>query len=182
MDENGFIVLPIKIENELSDGVSGDIIFEDDFRQNYGISAQNSEDIYPQDDSIIKEITATSDTGVICEPFILEEDEEPKRKFHIVSDGEGGCVILPASEQYHEIAPTTWYEDGEIVKQTDYFNPGTKEAILKTEAHGNNPASTTIFQAREPYRRSAGFGLMVIASGAHCLINELSDEIGIQNI
>ena len=130
----------------------------------------------------MKEITGETDSGLICTPFVHEDDEEPKQKFHIVSDGNGGCVILPAAEQYHYIAPTFWYENGELVSQQDYFHPGTREAILKTEAHGNNHATTMIFQAREATRarRSTGFGLMVTAAGAECHINELTDEIGMK--
>ena len=177
----GLLILHIEIENELSVGVSGDIIFEDNFRQKYRISAFDSGDIVPQDDLGVKEITGETDAGVVCEPFVLNDDEEPKRKFHIVWSGEDGCVILPASEQYHHIAPTNWQaENGELVAQQDYFHPGTREAILKTEAHAENHATTTIFQARESTRarKSAGFGLMVTAAGAECHVNELTDEIG----
>ena len=165
----------------MSVGVSGDIIFEDNFRQKYRISAFDSGDIVPQDDLEVKEITGETDTGVVCEPFVLEDYEEPKRKFHIVWSGEDGCAILPASEQYHHIAPTNWQaENGELVEQQDYFHPGTREAILKTEAHAGIHATTTIFQARESTgaRRSTGFGLMVTAAGAECHVNELNDEIG----
>ena len=165
----------------MSVGVSGDIIFEDNFRQKYRISRFDSGDVVPQDDLDVREITGETDTGVVCEPFVHKDDEEPKRKFHIVWSGEEGCAILPASEQYHHIAPTNWQaENGELVAQQDYFHPGTREAILKTEAHAGNHATTTIFQAKESTkaRKSTGVGLMVVAAGAECHINELSDEIG----
>lgn len=181
LDERGLLILHIEIENELSEGVRGDIIFDDNYRQPYRVSSLGSEDIVPQDDLNVKEITGTTDSGVVCEPFVLEEDEEPKRKFHIVW-GEERCVILPASEQYHHIAPTNWQADnGELVSQQDYFHPGTREAILKTEAHADNHATTMIFQAREATksRRSSGVGLMVTAAGAECHVNELTDEIGV---
>jgi len=182
LDEKGLLILHIEIENELSVGVSGDIIFEDNFRQKYRISGFGSGEIVPQDDLGVKEITAKTDTGIVCEPFVHNDDEEPKRKFHIVWSGEDSCTILPASEQYHHIAPTNWQADnGELVAQQDYFHPGTREAILKTEAHDEILATTTIFQARESTRarRSTGVGLMVTAAGAECHVNELSDEIGI---
>merc|ERR1712110_1148415 len=180
LDERGLLILHIEIQNELAEGVSGDIIFEDNFRQKYRVSGFGFEDIVPQDDLNIRKITGKTDSGAICEPFVLEEDEEPKRKFHIVW-GDESCVILPASEQYHHISPTHWYENEELVTQQDYFHPGTREAILKTEAHGDNHATTMIFQAREATRsrRSAGFGLMVTAAGAECHVNELTDEIGV---
>jgi len=181
LDEKGRFILHIEIKNELSDDVSGDIIYEDNVRQTYSVTGLGFEDIVPQDELDIKKITGTTDSGVICKPFVHEDDEEPRRKFHIVSDEEGGCVILPASEQYHHIAPTHWYENGELVKQQDYFHPGTREAILKTEAHGDNHATTMIFQSREATRsrRSTGVGLMVTAAGAECHVNELNDEIDV---
>ena len=100
----GLLILHIEIQNELAESVSGDIIFEDNFRQKYRASGLSPKDIVPQDDLNVQEITGTTDSGVICEPFVHEADDEPKRKFHIVPDEEGGCVILPASEQYHLIA------------------------------------------------------------------------------
>ena len=89
-------------------------------------------------------------------------------------------MILPANEQYHHIKQTNWHENGEIVTQQDHFHPGTKEAVLKTAAHGNNLATTAIFQAREATkaRMSSGMGLMVTAFGSECHVNELTDNLG----
>ena len=116
----------------------------------------------------------------MCTPY-KQEGEEPYLRFHIVSDGAGGCVILPASEQYHSIQPFQWYENGELVKQHDHFHPGTREAVLKTDAHGDNYESTLIFQGKDATksRRSTNFGLMVTAFGGECHVNKLTDELGI---
>ena len=145
------------------------------------MSALSSGKILPRDELYIKSITGQTDGGMVCQSYVMEENEDPKQKFQIVEDGEGGCMILPSSEQYHHIGPTHWYENGELVTQQDYFHPGTREAVLKTEAHGNIFATAMVFQARESTRsrRSTGFGLMVTAWGGECHINHLTDEMGI---
>lgn len=179
----GLIILPIQIENELSDGVSGVIFFVDDESGlPYEISAKSLEKINTQDIRNVQRVTGITNNGVVCDPFVWDGISEPKRKFDILTDAVG-CVILPSPEQYHLIGPTTWLENGELVNQQDFFNPGTREAILKTEAHAGNHETTMIFQAKEATesRRSAGFGLMVTAAGAECHVNELNDDIGKHN-
>ena len=174
------MILHIEIQNEVQSRIRGEIVFEDNFEQPYEIDSLALADIVPQDDLTIKEIKGETEHGVTCSPFVHKDEEDPKRKFHIVSDGEGGCVILPASKQYHLISPTSWEENGEIVSQEDFFHPGTREAVLITKAHGNRPETTTIFQGQDSTksRRSTSFGLMVTASEWECHINHLTDELG----
>ena len=137
----------------------------------------------PQDDLNIKEITGITESGVTCKEFSLQDDDEPKRKFHIVADGDGGCLILPASVQYHFIRHTTWQENNVTIQQEDHYHPGTKEAILKTPAHGKNLATTMIFQKNDASsrRRSTEFGIMVTSVGSVCHVNELKSETGRKN-
>lgn len=181
LDEQGLLILHIEIDNELSVGIGGDIVYSDDYRQQYSVSYFSVASIIPKDNLAIKKITGKTVNGVVCSPFISNDDEEPKQRFHIVAGTDGGCVVLPASEQYHHIQPIHWYEGGELVKQQDYFHPGTREAIMKTPAHGKIKATTMIFQARNSTRkrRSAGFGIMVTASGGECHVNDLHEEKGV---
>jgi len=106
-----------------------------------------------------------------CDPYIHAPGGEQKWKFIIVWDGSEECSVTPASQQYHPIGVTEWEENGIKVKQEDFYHPITKEAILKTPAHGNNFATTMIFQSSKT--RSTGSGLMVTAAGNECTINEL---------
>ena len=110
--------------------------------------------------------------------------EDFKLKFHIVEDGDGGCVILPASEQYHPIKSTFFKENGEWIQQEDFFHPVTREAVLKTPAHGDNHATTMILQKNKnslKKRTAAGYGLMVTAAGDECHVNELPESLGYKN-
>jgi len=180
-EESGPITLYITLDNATPFEVTGNIIYEDEYRQKYSVDALSLEKIVPLDDLFIISITGQTENGLVCASYIKEENEDPKQKFQIVEDGEGGCVILPSSEQYHQIGKTHWYENGELVTQQDHFHPGTREAILKTEAHGNIFATAMVFQARESTRsrRSTGFGLMVTAWGNECHINKLTEEMDV---
>ena len=146
------------------------------------VDAFSSEEIVHNDASFVTSVTGLIDNSLICTPYVKSDNEDPKQKFKIVKVGDG-CQILPADEQHHPVGQTTWYENGELVTQEDYFNPRTREAVLKTGAHGDRPNSTTIFQARESTnsRRSTGFGLMVTASRHECHVNHLNDDLGIKN-
>ena len=171
------------MENKLEFAISGNISFDDGNDLPYSVPAFTKEKILPRDQTSIVKITGKSREGVVCTPFMIKGDEEPKQKFHVVAGGGGdgeGCIILPASEQYHPIQSVQWRENGELVKQKDFFHPGTKEAILKTPAHGNNKETTMIFQARNSTRgrKSTGFGLMVTAFGGECHVNELNEDSG----
>lgn len=175
----GPVIFHIQITNELDKEVSGTISFENNnpLPEPYTVIANSAvkKDFLPLEPVIVN-ITAKTDDGISCEPYILTEGE-PKLKFHIVSTDNGGCIVLPASQQYHPIGITEWEENGITVTQEDYFHPVTKEAILKTPAHGNNFATTMIFQSSK--KRSGEGGLMVTAAGDECTINVLPAELGI---
>ena len=177
------ITFDIIIDNTTPDDVTGEITYEDNTTQEYSVDASNSEEITHNDASFVTSVTGQIANGLVCTPYVKSDNEDPKQKFIIVIVGDG-CRILAADEQYHSIGQTTWYENGELVTQEDYFNPGTREAVLKTGAHGDRLNSTTIFQARESTnsRRSTGFGLMVTASKHECHVNHLNDDLGIKLI
>ena len=125
----------------------------------------------------IIEVSGTRKNGKVCTPYTYQEGEEPKHKFHIVDGKEkGSCIILPASQQYHPVKSVEFTENGETVKQEDYFHPHTREAIIKVSAHGKNKDAAMIFQSSK--KRSTEFGLMVTAAGAECYIHHLPKELG----
>ena len=126
-------------------------------------------------DSVIKKILAKTKSSR-CVSFVPPIGSEPKIKFHVVQKDHGGCIVLPASEQYHHIQSVHFVENDELHEQKDFFHPVTEEAILKTPAHGNNIETTMIFQARQ--KRKTDFGLMVTAAGDECHVNELPFETG----
>ena len=107
-------------------------------------------------------------------PYQHKDNEENKLLFNIVwilPNVE--CVILPESQQYHPVRTTHWDEGEHKVKQTDYFHPITREAVLKTPAHGDNLPTTMIFQSSK--QRSTELGLMVTTSGNECHVNRLPE-------
>ena len=166
-------------------GFSGEIYFVDDNSGlPYEVEAGSLKDIVTPE-QIVQSVSGVmfGHDGMICDSYNWDGKSEPARKFKIVPGDLAGCKIVPESEQYHLMGPTYWLENGELVSQQDFFHPGTREAILKTEAHAGNHETTMIFQAKEATRtrRSAGFGLMVTAAGAECHVNELNDDIGKHN-
>ena len=131
------------------------------------------DDIVPPEPKI-KEITGTTKDGQVCTPYQHKDkdNEEHKLLFNIVWIS-NQCVILPESQQYHPVRTTHWDEGEHKVKQTDHFHPITREAVLKTPAHGDNHPTTMIFQSSK--QRSTEFGLMVTTSGNECHVNRLPE-------
>ena len=129
------------------------------------------DDIVPPEPKI-KEITGTTKDGQVCKPYQHKDNEENKLLFNIVWIF-NQCVILPESQQYHPVRTTHWDEGDHKVKQTDHFHPITREAVLKTPAHGDNHPTTMIFQSSK--QRSTEFGLMVTTSGNECHVNRLPE-------
>ena len=129
------------------------------------------DDIVPPEPKI-KEISGTTKDGQVCIPYKHKDNEEGKLLFNIVLIL-NQCVILPESQQYHHVRTTRWEEGEHHVKQTDHFHPITREAVLKTPAHGGNHPTTMIFQSSK--QRSTGFGLMVATSGNECHVNPLPE-------
>ena len=131
------------------------------------------DDIVPPEPKI-KEITGTTKDGLVCKPYQHKDNEENKLLFNIIwilPNVE--CAILPESQQYHPVRTTHWDEGEHKVKQTDYFHPITREAILKTPAHGDNHPTTMIFRRRK--QKSTDSGLMVTTSGNECHVNPLPE-------
>ena len=156
--------------------VSGNISYYDDnvhHAENYSIAGN---DIFVDDivspEPKIKEITGTTKGGQVCTPYQHKDNEEHKLLFKIVLKFDQ-CVIIPKYHQYHPVRSTHWDEGEHKVKQTDHFHPITREAVLKTPAHGDNLPTTMIFQSSK--QRSTEFGLMVTTSGNECHVNRLPE-------
>ena len=130
------MVFHIKIDNKFSEAVSGKIQYQANLHQaeTFSIEPLDSfkEDIIPPE-PIIKIITGRTKSGVQCDHYELPDDGEPKLKFHITENGNNGCKIkpAPAADQHHLIQDVHFYENDMIVKQKDFFNPMTREAIIK---------------------------------------------------
>ena len=173
----GDVVFQIKVHNYLDVEVSGNISFYDEnvhHAENYSVAGMDTfvDDIVPPEPKI-KEITGQVD-GQICLPYQHKDNEENKLLFKIVWNIEmDKCEILPESQQYHPVRTTHWDEGEHKVKQTDHFHPITREAVLKTPAHGDNLPTTMIFQSSK--QRSTEFGLMVTTSGNECHVNRLPE-------
>ena len=175
----GPVVFQIKIHNELDETVSGGIFYEDNVHhaESYAVKSNETfvDDVVPPE-PIIKKITGMTDSGVYCLPYILPPSGEPKLKFHIVRNETGGCLIIPASVQYHPIKTVKFTENGNDVGQQDFFHPHTREAILKVPAHGRNLDAAIIFQGKR--QRSSGSSIMVTATGHECHIHLIPEELG----
>ena len=115
----------------------------------------------------------------ICDIFLIWrfpplDKEEYKLLFEIIpTQNKKGCKIIASNQQFHPIRTTHWEESGELVSQTDFFHPITKEAVLKTPAHGTNQHTTMIFQSSK--QRTTGIGLMVTAAGDECKLNPIPE-------
>jgi len=178
--ERGPVVFQIKIHNELDETVSGGIFYEDNVHhaESYAVKSNETfvDDVVPPE-PIIKKITGMTDSGVYCLPYTLPPSGEPKLKFHIVRNETGGCLIIPASVQYHPIKSVKFTENGNDVEQQDFFHPHTREAILKVPAHGRNLDAAIIFQGKR--QRSSGSSIMVTATGHECHIHLIPEELDI---
>lgn len=167
----------ITIYNQLPEKVTGKISFNYPPADPYKVGAKKNVTIKDLPVGLFIElITAATEGGIACEPYKFTGGEK-KLKFDIVPVDIIGCKVIPASQQYHLIGTTEWEENGIKVLQEDFYHHITKEAILKTPAHGNNLATTMIFQSSKA--RSGAGGLMVTAAGEECVINELPEELGV---
>merc|ERR1712110_1233684 len=167
----------ITIYNQLPEKVTGKISFNYPPADPYKVGAKKNVTIKDLPVGLFIElITAATEGGIACEPYKFTGGEK-KLKFDIVPVDIIGCKVIPASQQYHLIGTTEWEENGIKVLQEDFYHHITKEAILKTPAHGKNLATTMIFQSSKA--RSGGGGIMVTAVGDDCVINNLPEELGI---
>ena len=169
----GSVTFKIKINNELSEDIHGTIEYERNHHTEMytATSGATFTEVIIPPEPIIKKITGKMKNNTLCESY-EHDDEEHILLFDIIpKSNSGGCKIVASEQQYQPIRTTHWEEKGIKVKQVDAYNPITKEAVLKTPAHGKNQKTTMIFQSS--IQRASGPGLMVTASGDECLINNI---------
>merc|ERR1712227_237455 len=114
--ETGEPTFSIKIHNELESGIiNGAIKFKKiDIILEYSVAAgETFKDPYDPE-TVIVEVTGANSNGNPCRSYKYQEGEEPKHKFKIVKgNSPGGCVILPASQQYHPVKSVEFTVNGE---------------------------------------------------------------------